>query len=72
MGPADTCPDYGSHVAQRFLDRLRDHPVSAQSGQFRIHSRPLGNVVYVMTSLWTPDDAVRAMEDAILDELNHS
>jgi dethiobiotin synthetase/adenosylmethionine--8-amino-7-oxononanoate aminotransferase len=36
---------------------------------FRIHSRPLGNVAYVMTSLWTPQEAVRAIEEVILEEV---
>lgn len=59
-------PDYASHVAQGFLDRLRAQRID---DSFRIHSRPLGNVVYVMTSLFTPSETVRAMEAAILRQL---
>ncbi len=61
----DSDADYASHVAQGFLDRLRAQPVDG----FRVHSRPLGNVVYVMTSLFTPNETVRAMEAAILRQL---
>ncbi|CAK9781058.1 adenosylmethionine-8-amino-7-oxononanoate transaminase [Cutaneotrichosporon oleaginosum] len=61
----DAEADYASHVAQAFLDRLRAQRVDG----FRIHSRPLGNVVYIMTSLFTPEGTVRAMEAAILREL---
>ncbi|WOO81501.1 Bifunctional dethiobiotin synthetase/7,8-diamino-pelargonic acid aminotransferase, mitochondrial [Vanrija pseudolonga] len=68
----DPDADYGSLVGQAFLDRLRAHPVVDPTGSappFRIHSRPLGNVAYIMTSLWTKSDTVRAMEEVILDEL---
>jgi dethiobiotin synthetase/adenosylmethionine--8-amino-7-oxononanoate aminotransferase len=64
--------DYASHSAQALLDRLRAHPVTDPHGSappFRIHSRPLGNVAYVMTSLFTPAATVRAMEDVILAQL---
>jgi hypothetical protein len=30
-----------------------------------MHSRPLGNVVYVMTSLWTDRQVVKGIEEAI-------
>jgi dethiobiotin synthetase/adenosylmethionine--8-amino-7-oxononanoate aminotransferase len=33
--------------------------------EFKIHSRPLGNVIYVMTSLFTNPAVVRAMEEVI-------
>jgi dethiobiotin synthetase/adenosylmethionine--8-amino-7-oxononanoate aminotransferase len=32
---------------------------------FQIHSRPLGNVVYLITSLFTPPEVVRAMEAGV-------
>lgn len=63
----DSEADYASHVAQGFLDRLRAQRID--NPPFRIHSRPLGNVVYIMTSLFTPGETVRAMEAAILREL---
>ncbi|BEI85419.1 hypothetical protein CcaverHIS002_0508200 [Cutaneotrichosporon cavernicola] len=63
----DSEADYASHVAQGFLDRLRAKQIGNPA--FRVHSRPLGNVVYVMTSLFTPAETVRAMEAAILREL---
>lgn len=69
---ADICPDYASHSAQALLDRLRAHPVTDPHGSappFRIHSRPLGNVAYFMTSLFTPGETVRAMEEVILQEV---
>ncbi|GMK55471.1 hypothetical protein CspeluHIS016_0205270 [Cutaneotrichosporon spelunceum] len=63
----DSEADYASHVAQGFLDRLRGQQLGDPA--FRVHSRPLGNVVYVMTSLFTPPETVRAMEAAIVREL---
>lgn len=36
---------------------------------FYVHSRPLGNVVYLMTTLWTQSSVVRSMEQTILQTL---
>lgn len=36
---------------------------------FQIHSRPLGNVVYIMTSLFTKPQVMRAMEKAVMGQL---
>lgn len=65
---------YSSHAALDFLTALRQVKISpeATSGDFspfQIHSRPLGNVVYIMTSLLTAPSVMRAMEKAILDNL---
>jgi dethiobiotin synthetase/adenosylmethionine--8-amino-7-oxononanoate aminotransferase len=67
---------YSSHTALDFLTSLRKEVISdghgpasssKQSeeeafGEFKIHSRPLGNVVYIMTSLFTKDEVMRGME----------
>jgi dethiobiotin synthetase/adenosylmethionine--8-amino-7-oxononanoate aminotransferase len=63
---------YSSHVALDFLTGLRARPVESEGDEFepfQIHSRPLGNVVYVMTSLFTKVEVMRAMEKRILEEL---
>jgi dethiobiotin synthetase/adenosylmethionine--8-amino-7-oxononanoate aminotransferase len=58
--------DYGSLVGRDFLEALKRETVQVQGGEeFQIHSRPLGNVVYVMTSLFTKPAVVRAMEEVI-------
>ena len=66
---------YSSHAALDFLTRLRGEVVSDPHGQFRdfrIHSRPLGNVVYIMTSLYTPPGVMRAMEAVISRKLQEA
>jgi dethiobiotin synthetase/adenosylmethionine--8-amino-7-oxononanoate aminotransferase len=58
--------DYGSLVGRDFLDALKKETVKVEGGEeFQIHSRPLGNVIYVMTSLFTKPAVVRAMEGVI-------
>ncbi|ODN84878.1 dethiobiotin synthase [Cryptococcus amylolentus CBS 6039] len=70
--------DYSSHVALEFLNDLRKITVSPSSSEaesitpfspFQIHSRPLGNVVYLITSLWTKPEVMRAMEGVIEERL---
>ncbi|WVQ98554.1 dethiobiotin synthase [Kwoniella sp. CBS 9459] len=64
---------YSSHVALSFLTNLRQTIIKSPSGEFapfQIHSRPLGNVVYIMTSSFTKPAVMRAMEATILKELD--
>ncbi|WVQ71520.1 dethiobiotin synthase [Cryptococcus sp. DSM 104548] len=76
--------DYSSHAALEFLNDLRKIVVSPSSSEttaetetesmtpftpFQIHSRPLGNVVYLITSLWTKPEVMRAMEGVIEERL---
>jgi dethiobiotin synthetase/adenosylmethionine--8-amino-7-oxononanoate aminotransferase len=62
----DTNADYGSLVGRDFLDALKKETVSVVGGEeFQIHSRPLGNVIYIMTSLFTKPAVVRAMEEVL-------
>jgi dethiobiotin synthetase/adenosylmethionine--8-amino-7-oxononanoate aminotransferase len=62
----DTNADYGSLVGRDFLDALKKETVKVAGGEeFKIHSRPLGNVIYVMTSLFTKPAVVRAMEEVM-------
>ena len=62
----DTNADYGSLVGRDFLDALKKETVSVAGGEeFQIHSRPLGNVIYIMTSLFTKPAVVRAMEEVV-------
>jgi len=60
---------YASSLALDFLTSLRqDAPIASESSPFapfHMHSRPLGNVVYVMTSLWTEREVISGMEQAI-------
>lgn len=63
---------YASSLALDFLTSLRKSaPITPSAeGQspfvpFNVHSRPLGNVVYIMTSLWTEREVVKGMEDAL-------
>jgi dethiobiotin synthetase/adenosylmethionine--8-amino-7-oxononanoate aminotransferase len=65
-------PGYASSLALDFLTSLRKHvPISNESengtpfAPFNMHSRPLGNVMYVMTSLWTERHVVKSIEEAI-------
>ncbi|WVF72379.1 dethiobiotin synthase [Kwoniella sp. CBS 6097] len=64
---------YSSHAALQFLTNLRQTIIASPSGEFapfQIHSRPLGNVVYIMTSSFTKPAVMRAMEETILKELD--
>ncbi|OCF35322.1 dethiobiotin synthase [Kwoniella heveanensis CBS 569] len=64
---------YSSHAALSFLTNLRQTIVASPAGEFapfQIHSRPLGNVVYIMTSSFTKPAVMRAMEETILNELD--
>lgn len=62
----DTNADYGSLVGRDFLEGLKKETVKLAGGEeFQIHSRPLGNVIYVMTSLFTKPEVVKAMEEVI-------
>ncbi|KAL7422142.1 hypothetical protein Q5752_002785 [Cryptotrichosporon argae] len=60
LGPAVAASDAGAGAGVK---------TDAGFAPFRIHSRPLGNVCYIMTSLFTQPAVVRAMEAAVLDEL---
>ncbi|WWC85248.1 dethiobiotin synthase [Kwoniella dendrophila CBS 6074] len=63
---------YLSHIALDFLTSLRQKIITSPDGSFapfQIHSRPLGNVVYIMTSSFTKPQVMRAMEQTILEEL---
>lgn len=63
---------YASHVAQTFLNAMRKIKVQSPEDDFepfQIHSRPLGNVVYIMTSLFTKPQVMRAMEKAVMGQL---
>jgi len=44
---------------------------SADFAPFQIHSRPLGNVVYLITSLFTKPEVMRAMEGVIRRKLGN-
>jgi dethiobiotin synthetase/adenosylmethionine--8-amino-7-oxononanoate aminotransferase len=62
----DKQADYGSLVGRDFLEGLKKDTVRVAGGEeFQIHSRPLGNVIYVMTSLFTKAEVVKAMEEVI-------
>ncbi|WVO16985.1 dethiobiotin synthase [Cryptococcus depauperatus] len=77
----DSESDYASHAGLQLLTSLRQVVVSpplvtssaskdvVPFSPFQIHSRPLGNVVYIMTSLWTKPDVVRAMESTIMEKI---
>ncbi|GAA5933811.1 uncharacterized protein JCM15063_000474 [Sporobolomyces koalae] len=58
---------YTSTAAESFLRKLRQ----SRSDQFEgIHARPLGNVVYFMSSLNSKPDMLRSVEQSILNALN--
>ncbi|ORY21589.1 adenosylmethionine-8-amino-7-oxononanoate transaminase [Naematelia encephala] len=69
----DTTGGYSSHIALDFLTSLRNEIVHDSQGQFepfQIHSRPLGNIVYIITSLFTRPQVMRGMEAVIEKKLN--
>ncbi|KAK8870003.1 dethiobiotin synthase [Kwoniella newhampshirensis] len=74
----DNESDYSSHAALNFLTSLRKEVVSSKSDDltpftpFQIHSRPLGNVVYIITSLWTKKEVMRGMERVIMKKLQEA
>ncbi|ORX39656.1 pyridoxal phosphate-dependent transferase [Kockovaella imperatae] len=62
---------YSSHRAQNFLTELRQVQIGSEDEvtPFQIHSRPLGNVVYIMTSLFSKPEVIRTMEGEIIKKL---
>lgn len=65
---------YASSLALDFLKTLRlpDRLIASDESPhqpFFIHSRPLGNVVYIMTTLWTQPDVIRGMESTLVSAL---
>lgn len=56
---------YSSTASVDVLQKLRLAP----DGPFTIHARPLGNVIYFMCSLNTPEDVRRKTESALLSAL---
>ncbi|KAI9638500.1 putative Adenosylmethionine-8-amino-7-oxononanoate transaminase [Dioszegia hungarica] len=66
---------YESHRALSFLTALRRTIITSPDeafAPFQIHSRPLGNVVYIITSLFTQPEVMRAMERTIEEELGRA
>jgi dethiobiotin synthetase/adenosylmethionine--8-amino-7-oxononanoate aminotransferase len=58
-----------------FLTALRRTIITSPDeafAPFQIHSRPLGNVVYIITSLFTKPEVMRAMERTIEEELGRA
>ena len=68
---ADKEGGYSSHIAQDFLTELRKKAVEGGEAfePFSIHSRPLGNVVYIMSSLLTKPEVMRAIERVLAASL---
>ncbi len=63
---------YSSHAALSFLTGLRKEVIKSEEGDFasfQVHSRPLGSVVYLITSLFTKPEVMRGMESVIQREL---
>lgn len=71
---------YASSLAQDLLNVLRTDSsaliaadASAKGDKpfedFHIHSRPLGNVLYMMTSLYTDTAVVRGIEEKLREKL---
>ncbi|KAM7186841.1 Pyridoxal phosphate-dependent transferase [Rhypophila sp. PSN 637] len=61
---------YTSAQAQRFQVALRSPPVNAGPREdWNIHTRPLGNVLYVLTSLTTTQKTLRLVEQRLVDVL---
>ncbi|CAD6890106.1 unnamed protein product [Tilletia controversa] len=63
---------YASSAATDILRTLRTQPVkdiigsTTEADHFRIHARPLGNVLYFMSSLNSPAETLRSTEKALL------
>lgn len=65
-----TSSGYTSTASESFLKDLRSR---SKPGSFEgIHARPLGNVVYFMSSLNSDADMLRAVEESILEALEQS
>ncbi|GAA5906316.1 uncharacterized protein JCM6883_005512 [Sporobolomyces salmoneus] len=65
---SSTSSGYTSTASESFLRRLR---TQSKEGLFEgIHARPLGNVVYFMSSLNSDQGMLRAVEKSILEALN--
>lgn len=66
---------YGSLSAQTILGALRDRTAELASssspggGPYSIHFRTLGDIAYFMTSLNTPSELIRSVEDRIWNVL---
>ena len=61
---------YQSPAAQAFLDRLAAGERLAAAGwEFAVHARPLGSVVYLMASLNSRVEVLRAVEEGVVRTL---
>jgi dethiobiotin synthetase/adenosylmethionine--8-amino-7-oxononanoate aminotransferase len=62
---------YTSTAAADLLQELRTTTtLNRDDGlAFNIHARPLGNVIYIMSSLNTPQEVLRKVEDALINSL---
>ncbi|CAO1625827.1 unnamed protein product [Sympodiomycopsis kandeliae] len=58
---------YASTAAVDLLAKLKEHGVG--NGEFKVHARPLGNVVYFMCSLNTPLEVREKIQDVLKREL---
>ncbi|KAJ7074717.1 PLP-dependent transferase [Mycena amicta] len=63
----DSQGGYVSHSAQTLLQGLKSSDIGAEDTYppFSVHYRTLGNVAYFMTSLNTPPETIRALEEKI-------
>ncbi|GAA5974287.1 hypothetical protein JCM11641_006713 [Rhodosporidiobolus odoratus] len=76
--PPGSSAGYSSTVAESLLRRLRysypsrtakEASASPTGAPFGIHARPLGNVVYFMSSLNSKPEALRAVEQSVLQAI---
>lgn len=66
LAPEGGSGGYQSPAAQVFLDELaRGERLEAAGWTFGVHARPLGNVVYFMSSLNSRGETLRAVEEGV-------
>jgi len=65
---------YGSQSAQTLMQPIMGSPTGDQPSapSFGIHFRTLGNVAYFMTSLNTPSETIRSVQDRIRSTLQRA
>ncbi|KAG0173475.1 hypothetical protein DFQ28_007128 [Apophysomyces sp. BC1034] len=62
----DTNKGYGSMISQSIIQRMR-HGHFENAGGIQLFARPLGNIVYLMTSQITTPERVRQCEQILLE-----
>nr|DAA33948.1 TPA_inf: bifunctional dethiobiotin synthetase/adenosylmethionine-8-amino-7-oxononanoate aminotransferase [Epichloe festucae E2368] len=61
---------YSSNAALGLRERLNAGRTGGESGPWNVHSRVLGNVLYVMASQMTSEESVKQLSELLMESIN--